>query len=148
MQEVLPAMQSAVLRVEEILDAKRCGWKVLQYGKSLQYGKVYYTHDTGSAGARGHTDARIIHGFSNVVIGHTHRMNMDIEGCATGSPRVAMMMGWLGDPEHIEYRHVIAARKWPHGFAVGFKMPDGATYFSLVPIVRGKAYGPTEFVSY
>lgn len=111
------------------------GWHYTPYRAHVKVGKVYYTHDTGKAGASAHTQAE--RAFSdNAVIGHTHRMAFTVQGNTRGSPHVAAMFGWLGDINAAEYMHQINARRdWTLGFGTGWMRDDGVTYLQPHPIV-------------
>jgi predicted phosphodiesterase len=115
---------------------KERGWHYTPYRQHVKIGKVYYTHDTGKAGASAHTAAE--RAFSdNAVIGHTHRMAYNVQGNTRGSPHVAAMFGWLGDINAAEYMHQINARRdWTIGFGTGWMQPNGVTFLQPHPIVN------------
>lgn len=118
---------------------KERGWSWTPYRQMIRVGKVYYTHDVGSAGPKAH-EAAEADVQSNVVIGHTHRAAMTYTGNASGARHVAMMSGWLGDPAKAEYLHrAKKTRFWQHAFSIGYREPSGVTHFQLVPIIKGKA---------
>lgn len=111
------------------------GWIVTPYKQSLEFGKLYITHDCGNAGAQAHVKA--LSTFQgNVAIGHTHRMAVCYEGSAKGKSHVGAMFGWLGDISKIDYMHRIAAmRAWQLGFGVGYQEPNGTVHLQAVPII-------------
>lgn len=119
-----------------LLYLKKRGWNYVPYRQHIQIGKVYYTHDTGKAGASAHTQAE--RAFSdNAVIGHTHRMAYTVQGNTRGAPHVAAMFGWLGDIHAAEYMHQINARRdWTLGFGTGWMQSDGVTFLTPHPIVN------------
>jgi len=125
-------------KVKDLFRIGERGWTFVPYKDHVQIGKVYFTHDTGKAGARAHKQSG--DDFQdNVVIGHTHRMGYMIEGNAKGKPHVYAMCGWLGDLKQVDYMHRIKAlRDWSHGFAMGYMEPDDNMHIQLVPIVDGK----------
>jgi UDP-2,3-diacylglucosamine pyrophosphatase LpxH len=120
----------------EILNLKKRGWKYTPYRRHVKIGQVYYTHDTGKAGASAHIQAE--RAFSdNAVIGHTHRMAYTIASNSRGAPHVAAMFGWLGNINAAEYMHQINARRdWTLGFGTGWMVPrTGVTYLQPHPII-------------
>lgn len=111
-------------------------WEWVPYRQHTKIGKVYATHDTGTAGAVAHTKAHADF-QDNIVIGHTHRLAYSVVGNAKGKPHVAAMFGWLGDRTQADYMHTIKARRdWALGFGLGYRTPDGTTYLTPVPIVN------------
>lgn len=126
------------LDVAQLLELPDNGWQVVRYMDHLKVGKVWYTHDVGTASARAHELAEADY-QSNVVIGHTHRAALTYTGNSHGSTHVAIMAGWLGDAKYAEYLHrAKKTRYWSHAFLVGYKQPDGVTHFQLVPIVKSR----------
>lgn len=120
----------------EAFHLKKRGWHYTPYHHFLQLGKVFYTHDTGKAGASAHISAA--NSFNdNAVIGHTHRASLSIVGNNRGKPHVAAMFGWLGDINAAEYMHLINARRdWALGFGTGHMASDGTTFLQVHPIVN------------
>lgn len=121
---------------EKLFNLKKRGWKYVPYHQHIRIGKVYFTHDTGKAGINAHRAAERV--FSdNAVIGHTHRMALEIVGNSRGSPHVCGNFGWLGDIHAAEYMHLINARRdWTLGFGTGWMKPDGTTFLQAHPIVN------------
>lgn len=110
-------------------------WEFVPYKEHVRIGKIYTTHDTGSAGATAHTKA-LADFQDNTVINHTHRLAYSVVGNAKGHAKVAAMFGWLGDADKADYMHRIKARRdWALGFGLGYRRPDGVTYLQPVPIV-------------
>lgn len=128
-----------MLTTEKSFRLRKRGWHYTPYHQHIKIGSVFYTHDTGKAGANAHRQAE--RAFSdNAVIGHTHRMALEISGNARGKPHVCGMFGWLGDINAAEYMHLINARRdWTLGFGTGWMKKDGTTFFSQHPIVNGEA---------
>lgn len=122
----------------KLFDLKRRGWRYTPYHHSVRIGKVFYTHDTGKAGANAHRQAE--RAFSdNAVIGHTHRMALEVSGNSGGKPHVCGMFGWLGDIDAAEYMHLINARRdWTLGFGTGHMKADGTTFLQMHPIVNNE----------
>ena len=101
---------------EAAVGLKASGWRVTDYGKMLRVGKMHFTHDLGKAGSGAAKQAmQDVQG--NVVIGHTHRMEVYYAGNAKGEQHVGATLGWLGDPATIEYRpDLLVKRQWTHGW--------------------------------
>ncbi len=127
-----------VVKIPELLDLAAQGWEYVPYKSSTRVGKIHVTHDTGKAGQNAHRQSMQAFGGST-TIGHTHRMEYSVKGCADGPPSVGAMFGWLGDFDKVDYMHQIAARTdWVHGFGVGFMEPNGVVHLCPVPIVNGR----------
>jgi hypothetical protein len=126
------------VKVQSLFRFKERGWDFTPYKSYTKIGKLHLTHDCGKAGARAHVDA--MNAFQgNVVIGHTHRLAYAVEGSAKGDPHVGAMLGWLGDPEAVEYMwRIRAARDWAHGFGVAYEESNGHVHLQPIPIVGGK----------
>lgn len=126
------------IKVEKLFRLKERGWEYTPYKSHTRIGKLFLTHDCGKAGANAHRDA--MNAFQgNVVIGHTHRLAWAVEGNVKGKPHVGAMLGWLGDPDQVEYMfRVRAARDWAHGFGIIYREPNGHVHLTPVPIVGGK----------
>lgn len=110
-------------------------WEWVPYREYTNIGKVFLTHDTGTAGTTAHQKAQADF-QNNVVIGHTHRMALSIHGSARGEAHVAAMFGWLGDASQADYMHSIKAKRdWALGFGIGHKRQNGTVYLSAIPLV-------------
>lgn len=128
-----------LIKVAELFRLAERGWTYTPYKQFHRVGKVLYTHDVGSAGARAHEQAEAAT-QSNIVIGHTHRAAVTYSGSVLGDRHVAIMSGWLGSNQSADYLHAgQKARAWQHAFTLGYREPNGVTHFQLVPIVKGKA---------
>lgn len=114
------------------------GWKYIPYKEYLRIGKLHITHDTGKSGQNAiHSSQADFE--SNVVIGHTHRMDYIIKGNAKGEPHVGASFGWLGDANKVDYMHRVKVnRDWALGFGVGYMEPNGVVHLQPVPIVGYK----------
>ena len=130
-----------MLKVQDLLRLKERGWSYTPYQHSLKIGRLWITHDEGTAGPTAHRKARDSFG-GNVVIGHTHRMSVDYQGCASGKGHVGAMFGWLGDPEAVDYLHRVKAQQWIHGVGVGYLLPSGNVHLQAIPFIEGKAVLP------
>ena len=138
LMERAPAMFHAI-KWQNVLNLCERGWRWVPYRKSVALGKLHLTHDTGTAGINAHRTSAQAFGGS-AVIGHTHRMEMSIRGRFDGTPYVAAMFGWLGDPEKAAvYMHEAKASEWVHGFGVGYLDPsNGVVHLQPIPIINGK----------
>jgi predicted phosphodiesterase len=118
-----------------VLNLDLSKWEWVPYREHARIGKIFVTHDTGTAGATAHQKSQADF-QDNVVIGHTHRMAYSIHGSAHGVPHVAAMFGWLGDRLQTDYMHSIkAARDWALGFGIGYMQPSGVMHLTPVPLV-------------
>lgn len=125
-----------MVQMKDLLKLGDRGWHVVEYRDHDRIGKVYATHETGTAGQNAHRQSVNAFG-SNVVIGHTHRMEFSVVGSLTGVPHVGAMFGWLGDFSKVDYMHrVKAKRDWVHGFGIGYMQPNGVVHIHPVPIVN------------
>jgi hypothetical protein len=133
--------------VDDMLKLDKRRWKSLPYKSSLGFGKLRVSHDVGRAGINAARQSVQDVGKS-IVIGHTHRLQVSYQGNQTGERHVGATLGWLGDPERIDYRHRdLVRRDWSHGF--GFARFDASGNFWLVPVpiiggrcvVEGEIYG-------
>jgi hypothetical protein len=115
------------------------GWQTIDYKRSLRIGKMLLTHDVGRAGVHAARQSLLDVG-DNIVFGHTHRMQVVYQGQTTGDRHVGATLGWLGDPEAIDYRHAdMVKRDWQHGFGVAHILDSGAFWLQAIPIVNGLA---------
>ena len=112
-------------------------WTYVPYRSDYKLGKLYLTHDTGSAGRNSIFRCLDSYQHSNVT-GHTHRMAYVVEGNAAGEQKIAAQFGWLGDTEAADYMHRMKARKdWALGFGIGYlDTKTGVVYITPVPIVN------------
>jgi hypothetical protein len=118
------------------LGLKGRGWEYTPYLEHCAIGKLYLTHDVGTAGRMAVFKASDAFEHS-VVTGHTHRMQYVVEGNALGTMRVSAMFGWLGDAKRADYTHMVRKKDWPLGFGVGhLDEKTGFVYLQPVPIVE------------
>lgn len=122
----------SLVKAKQLFNLDQRGWKYIPYKSHGRIGKLYLTHDTGTAGAVAHSKA--LSDFQdNIVIGHTHRMAYSVVGTAKGVPHVGAMFGWLGDVKQVDYMHSVKAnRDWALGFGIGYLQPNGNVH--LVPM--------------
>lgn len=111
-------------------------WDVYQYKTSFRIGKLFFTHDLGSAGHTAAARAMRAYG-GNVVIGHVHSINMTVAGNARGDSHVGASFGWLGDRDAIDYMHRDkTAMDWHLGFG-SFAMDEkGNAWLQAHPIIN------------
>lgn len=121
-----------------VLQLDRRGWRVTPYKTSIAYGRLRLTHDVGRAGVQAARQSRMDTGHS-LVFGHTHQLQVSYGGTVAGDRHVGATLGWLGDPEAIDYRHRdMVRREWQHGFGVAHFLADGTFWLQAIPIVRGR----------
>lgn len=124
LQDKAPELFSSI-DTKKIFGLEKRGWEHVPYKAHTKLGKLYLTHDVGSAGK--YSTYRALEAFQHsVVIGHSHRMCYIVEGNATGESMVAAQFGWLGDVNQIDYLHLINAKKnWMLGFGIGYLKISG-----------------------
>lgn len=112
-------------------------WEYVPYRSDIRIGKVYATHDVGSAGRNAIFRCLDSYQHSNVT-GHTHRLAYVVEGNAAGETKISAQFGWLGDTNEADYMHRMRARKdWALGFGLGYLDENTkAVYLVPVPIVN------------
>jgi predicted phosphodiesterase len=127
-----------VVDIPRLLELREHGWRYIPYRDETRIGKLYLTHDVGSAGRYSTYKALDTYQHS-IVTGHAHRISYVVEGNAVGEYKLAAQFGWLGDVNKVDYMHRASAKKnWALGFGVGYLDPStGYTYLTPVPIVRG-----------
>lgn len=114
-------------------------WHVTLYKESLQIGHLRMTHDVGRAGVNAARQSLQDVG-ENLAFGHTHRGQVVYQGTVNGRKLVGATLGWLGDPEAIDYRHKDQVRRDSiHGFGVVHMRDDGVFWLTFVPIIKGCA---------
>lgn len=122
--------------VPKLFELEKRGWEYVPYKSSIQLGKLWITHDVGTAGR--YSVFRAADTFQHpVVMAHTHRLVYIVEGNATGETFPAVQFGWLGDVERIDYAHKVNAKR-SHCLAFGTGLLDedtGWIYLTPHPIV-------------
>lgn len=137
-QDRAPALYG-ITSVPKLLKLRENNWEYVPYQDGINIGKLYVTHELGSAGAGAIKKARA-DAETNVVIGHIHRMGSVYEANARGVPKVGAAFGWLGDFETVDYMHRRRAqREWVHGCGTGYMDSKGHVYLQGVPVVDGQA---------
>ncbi len=124
--------------VPELLELKDRGWKYIPYKQDTKLGKLWLTHDVGTAGRYAAYKALDTYQHS-VITGHTHRMSYVVEGNATGEVKLSAQFGWLGDAKAVDYMaRVNVLKNWALGFGIGHLNPaTGLCYMQPVPIIGG-----------
>jgi hypothetical protein len=122
----------------DLLNADKRRWIVTPYKESLQLGHLRLTHDVGRAGVNAARQTLADVGES-VAFGHTHRIQVTYQGTVGGRKLVGATLGWLGDPEAIDYRHKDQVRRDSiHGFGAVYMKHDGTFWLNAVPIINGE----------
>lgn len=126
-----------VVDIPQLYGLARRGWSYIPYKDDIRVGKLYFTHDVGTAGRYAVYKALDTYHHS-IVTGHSHRFSYIVEGNAVGEYKVSAQFGWLGDVTQIDYMHKASAKKnWALGFGVGYLNPrTGIVYLIPVPIVK------------
>jgi predicted phosphodiesterase len=125
-----------VVRLDALLELQARGWHYTAYRDHLKIGRLYVTHDTGTAGSAAHVRARSTFEAS-VVIGHTHRIGVHYAASAKGKSSVGAMFGWLGDAaKAAPYAHRVNVRRdWHLGFGIGYMTSSGVVHLQACPII-------------
>lgn len=129
-----------MMDVELMLQLKARGWDYTPYKEHTKFGKLYATHDVGTAGR--FAAYKALDTFQHSIItAHTHRMSYVVEGNAVGEYKLSASFGWLGDRSKVDYMHRVNVNKnWALGFGIGHLNPaTGVAYLVPVPIVVDKA---------
>lgn len=122
----------------DLLHMAKRRWQVTSYKESIWLGKLRLSHDFGRAGVNAAREACRDVGES-VAFGHTHRLQVHYQGTVSGPRHVGATLGWLGDPEAIDYRHKDAVRRDSiHGFGTVDLLPSGEFWLQAVAIVDGR----------
>jgi predicted phosphodiesterase len=118
------------------LDKRR--WELTPYKESLSIGFLKLSHDFGRAGVNAARESCRDMGAS-VAFGHTHRLQVHYQGQLDGSRHVGATLGWLGDPEAIDYRHKDAIRRDSvHGFGTADILKNGEFWLNAKHIHNGR----------
>lgn len=124
--------------IADLLGMRERGWIVVPYKESWQIGELRLTHDVGRAGANAARQSVQDVG-ENVAFGHTHRLQVHYQGTQAGKRHVGATLGWLGDPDHVDYRHRdMVRRDWQHGFGVVHMTRNGQFWLQAIPIISGR----------
>lgn len=130
-----PELISTHPTVREWLGVPEKCW--LPYMQHATNGEVSYTHDLGFSGK--HAMGQTLDALGgNVVFGHTHRGGTHYEGDVKGKHRFAMNVGWLGDPNSIDYMHRAKTRFWQSGIGLVTQDNKGRAWAQFCPIVDGR----------
>lgn len=133
-----PALDGMV-SIQDELRVKERGWHWVNYKKSLQLGRMRYSHDFGRHGVNAGRQGLLDVG-ANIAFGHTHKLGTWYQGTIADGAHVAINCGWLGDVEMVDYRHAdIARREYQLGFGLVDEAPDGCVWPQAVAIVNNTA---------
>lgn len=125
--------------IPKLFHLEKRGWEYVPYKESIQLGKLWITHDVGTAGR--YSVFRAADTFQHpVVMAHTHRLVYIVEGNATGESFPAAQFGWLGDVEQVDYTHKVRAKRdWSLAFGTGLLDPEtGYVHLTPHPIIQGE----------
>lgn len=136
-----------VVSIPELFGLKERGWEYVAYKNYTRLGKLYISHDVGTAGRYAAHRALDAFQHSNIT-GHTHRLCYVVEGNAVAEFKLSASFGWLGDRNAVDYMQRVNVNKnWALGFGVGYMNPQtGVAYLTPVPlvdytcVVNGKFY--------
>lgn len=125
------------ITIPGMLELKQRGWRYVPYKSDTKLGKLWLTHDCGTAGRNAIFKAMDTYQHSTVT-GHSHRLAYIVEGNATGEVKLAAAFGWLGDAKKVDYmQKQLVYKNWTLGFGVGYLNPtSGIVYTVPVPIVN------------
>lgn len=127
-----------IVSVSGLLNLEARGWEWVPYRKDFKIGKLFATHDVGSAGK--YATARAADAYqTHIVTGHTHRISYIVQGNIRGAPFVSASLGWLGDWRSASYMYRVKATKdWALGFGICYLEADGTPHVRPVPILGGR----------
>lgn len=124
-----------MIEAESLFRIEERGWSWVPYRKHHKVGKMHFTHDVGHAGIYAHRQSRMAY-EGNVVIGHCHRLSMEVAGTSKGPAHLGIALGWLGDKASIDYMHEAKASQWVLAFGLAYHERDtGNVHVVPVPIV-------------
>jgi hypothetical protein len=128
-----PALDG-LIQLDDVFGLKARGFACTPYGQLLKIGKFHFTHDLGKSGAGAARHAlQVVQG--NILIGHTHRLEVVYEGNPRGKPHVGCSAGWLGDPRRINYRHAALVKKdWMQAYVTIDMDGDGNGLLRQYPL--------------
>lgn len=128
-----------IIDIPGLFNLEERHWDYTPYKEHTRIGKLYATHDVGTAGRFSTYKALDTYQHS-ITTGHAHRMSYVVEGNAVGEYKLSAQFGWLGDASKVNYMHKAMVRKnWALGFGVGHLNPlTGVVYLVPVPIVQVK----------
>lgn len=124
-----------LVKTEALFRFAERGWSVVEYRHHVKIGKMHFTHDVGHAGIYAHRQSRMAY-EGNVVLGHVHRLAMEVAGTSKGPSHVGIALGWLGDKKAIDYMHAAKASQWTLAFGIAYHERDtGNVHVVPIPIV-------------
>ena len=125
-----------LVSVADLFKLESRGWEFTRYKDSYKLGKLWITHDVGTAGR--YSVFRAADTFQHpVAMAHTHRIVSIVEGNALGEHFPAIQFGWLGDASQVDYAHrAMVNRYWSLGFGIGYMGYNDLVHLQAVPIVE------------
>lgn len=136
-----------IVDVRDLFKIAARGFEWVGYGHYITIGKLNFTHDCGRAGIYAARQSVTDFGH-NIIFGHTHRAACHYESSIHGERHVGWTMGWLGDPEYIDYKHrAKVMRENQHGFGVAHIDETGCGWVTFVPIIEGRAVIDGQMIS-
>jgi len=142
------AALDGLLEIPDLLKLESRKWEFYPYQEVYSVGKWNFVHDLGKSGL-GATKSAVQDFGGNVVIGHTHRAQVEYMGETRprGKTHCAVSSGWVGDYSKIDYRSRATARKeWQHAFTTVRIADGGEGFATLHPIFNGMAEVEGELV--
>jgi predicted phosphodiesterase len=122
-----------IINIPSVLELNRIGFKYVPYRQHYNIGKLYATHDVGSAGES--AIKRAAEAFKrNIITGHTHRLASIVQSSVEGVSHMSASFGWLGDKKEIDYLAAIKVTKdWQLGFGIAY-IDEKTDYCYITPV--------------
>ncbi len=135
-----------LLSIRELILHPDDRWEWVPYQQWITVGKMSYSHDVGRSGVNaGRESLREFGG--NITFGHSHRGGIAYESTIKGEHRVALNVGWLGDPLKIDYAHRASAlRNSQHGFGWVVQDAAGMSWANFIPIINGTCIVDGQYI--
>lgn len=126
--------------IPQAFDLKRRGWEYYPYQVPVKIGKLYFVHDLGFSGK--YSLAQTMDAFpGNIIMAHTHRLEMRVRGNLKREKLIGANFGWLGDSNAIDYLPSVKIKQdWARGFGLIELEKDGTPHVEPVEIRAGKCF--------
>jgi len=124
-----------LVTMRELLGLEKSQWH--DYREVLKIGKCHFTHEVGYGGLDAARRSLAAFG-GNLVFGHTHRPEIVYDSNIRGETHCSMNVGWLGDPNAIDYASVPRVRSWQHGVGLVEQDSTGRSWLQFIPFVNSK----------
>lgn len=122
---------------------KRRGWVWVPYKQYYKIGKLHVTHDFNRHGK--YCAQQTLDAFQhNIAFGHSHRASICYSGNLAGDKHVSASLGWLGDPEQVDYMYAGSLREWTQGIGQAWIENNGNVHLHFLPILDGKIILPSK----